>query len=352
MFNVGDTVICIEEAYDLTLGKEYVVQPRSNPNKAYINIESDKGKISGYYPARFKKKEKEKIMTPLLIQDGKTYLTAGGYVVKINNYLHASKDTSPGVNKDGQNVNKVREGYDHGWLYRQDGTIDLSYEWNDKLRIIEELPSDFKIPPLPEGYQWAGGYPQYRLPISEETFLAKPTFGIQYYLKENKYLNDPIEHRRFIVEKINANTIAERIEKIAKSLPEAPNINNKAYQTAKAQYCQDIDVVSVVTPIQSPISKEEIKMSDVVKFSTVKNVGVASAKFAGRLAWRSLNYCLFEPVKEVAVRLMRTARYVALTGAVVGGVYAYNYPEAAKDTLYKCLPKISISVESPEIIKS
>ena len=64
------------------------------------------------------------------------------------------------------------------------------------------------------------------------------------------------------------------------------------------------------------------------------------------------NYWLIQPTKEVATRVMRTVRYVVLAGIVSGGVYAYNNPEAAKTTLYKCLPKISISVESPEIIKS
>jgi hypothetical protein len=45
-------------------------------------------------------------------------------------------------------------------------------------------------------------------------------------------------------------------------------------------------------------------------------------------------------------------RYVTLGAGIVGGIYAYNNPEAAKETFKKCLPKIEFKVEAPEIIKS
>ena len=104
----------------------------------------------------------------------------------------------------------------------------------------------------------------------------------------------------------------------------------------------------------NPVKKEEEVMStnDVVSFETAKNVAVGTAKFAGRMGWRALNYWLFEPTKEVTTKIMRAVRYVTLGTALVGGIYAYNNPESAKEFGKSLLPKISISFEKPEIFKS
>lgn len=92
------------------------------------------------------------------------------------------------------------------------------------------------------------------------------------------------------------------------------------------------------------IKKEEVTMEKETAIKVVTGV----AKFAGKWGWRTVNYWAFEPVTEVATRIMRAVRYVTLTGAIVGGVYAYNNPEKAVDLFKSCLPKITI--ESPEIM--
>lgn len=99
---------------------------------------------------------------------GKTYLTAGGYVVEIiNDELHSSERTAPGVtaginSRTCLEINKdPTNSYKDGWYYEPNGTVQgLTEEWTEKLRIVEELP--FPIPKLPEGYEWADGYPQFR----------------------------------------------------------------------------------------------------------------------------------------------------------------------------------------------
>ena len=92
--------------------------------------------------------------------------------------------------------------------------------------------------------------------------------------------------------------------------------------------------------------KEEVT----VEKATAIKVATGVAKFAGKWGWRTVNYWGFQPITEVATRIMRAVRYVTLTGAIVGGVYAYNNPEKAVDLFKSCLPKITI--ESPEILKS
>jgi hypothetical protein len=94
------------------------------------------------------------------------------------------------------------------------------------------------------------------------------------------------------------------------------------------------------------IKKEEVA----VEKETAVKIVTGVAKFAGKWGWRTVNYWGFQPVTEVATRILRAVRYVTLTGAIVGGVYAYNNPEKAADLFKSCLPKITI--ESPEIMKS
>jgi hypothetical protein len=93
------------------------------------------------------------------------------------------------------------------------------------------------------------------------------------------------------------------------------------------------------------IKKEEVAVEKETAIKIVTGV----AKFVGKWGWRTVNYWAFQPVTEVATRILRAVRYVTLTGAIVGGVYAYNNPEKAADLLKSCMPKITI--ESPEIMK-
>lgn len=93
------------------------------------------------------------------------------------------------------------------------------------------------------------------------------------------------------------------------------------------------------------IKKEEVTVEKETAIKIVTGV----AKFAGKWGWRTVNYWAFQPATEVATRILRAVRYVTLTGAIVGGVYAYNNPEKAVDLFKSCLPKITI--ESPEIMK-
>jgi hypothetical protein len=93
------------------------------------------------------------------------------------------------------------------------------------------------------------------------------------------------------------------------------------------------------------IKKEEVAVEKETAIKIVTGV----AKFVGKWGWRTVNYWGFQPITEVATRILRAVRYVTLTGAIVGGVYAYNNPEKAMDLFKSCLPKITI--ESPEIMK-
>lgn len=119
---------------------------------------------------------------------------------------------------------------------------------------------------------------------------------------------------------------------------------SKSEVDKKLKECNDSSATSVV---DVPSSKKEEGSS--MQKETAVNVATSVAKFVGKWGWRAVNYWAFEPVTEVATKVMRAVRYVTLTGAIVGGVYAYNNPEKAADLIKSCLPKIT--VEAPEIMR-
>jgi hypothetical protein len=95
------------------------------------------------------------------LEDGKTYLTAGGYIVTIieNEYGEfCSNKPNPGVNSCGSSCSKYNN-EKYGWVWEHDGTIGgLTPEWTEKLRIVRE----FDLPEIPEGYEFADEYPMCR----------------------------------------------------------------------------------------------------------------------------------------------------------------------------------------------
>jgi hypothetical protein len=103
---------------------------------------------------------------------------------------------------------------------------------------------------------------------------------------------------------------------------------------------------------QTPVSEKKEEVMSVIKAEDVVKVTKATGGFVGRMSLKALNYWVAEPIKEVATKVMRGVRYVTLGAGIVGGIYTYNNPEAAKETFKKCLPKIEIKVEAPEIMNS
>lgn len=150
------------------------------------------------------------------LEVGKYYVTRGGYVVHIienpNIYFYASIESSPGVTKDGLSVRKnntIRPlGLNKfGWTYDQYGVIlGLNSEWQEKLTIVEELPCPFPEK-LPEGYRWAGGFPQFRKPEKDEIYLSN---SLLYVLVLRNSYSSPVNTiysgKRFILESVPMST--------------------------------------------------------------------------------------------------------------------------------------------------
>lgn len=179
MFSEGSVVICNgndKGQLSLTIGTEYVVLSAYTSN---VKIKNDIGHEAWYNSSRFTQKSAAPVKQ-IKLEVGKTYLTAGGYVVHItamspfhDNY-YSTIECSPGFNAGCNTIQKVssdREGdfRRYGWAYKPDGTIYLGNEWSEKLRIIEEFP---KLKPAPQGFRYAGGFPQARPPKQNEWYMS------------------------------------------------------------------------------------------------------------------------------------------------------------------------------------
>jgi hypothetical protein len=87
-----------------------------------------------------------------------TYLTAGGYVLRLTEDGHMLRGplSGPGVNIHGKNTKE----YGTGWVWYNDGSINLSPEWSESLRLVKEFTDP--IPDAPKGYRHKDGFPQFR----------------------------------------------------------------------------------------------------------------------------------------------------------------------------------------------
>lgn len=182
MFNKNDVIVCrdnVAGSLGITINKEYIVLDSWSTGVKIIN---DDGKAESYLFHRFTLKKPVPAAKQIKLEVGKTYLTAGGYVVHITamkpvsgNQYYTTIECSPGFNCDGKTIQDVlsscRKGEykKYGWQYQSDGTIFLGNEWTEKLRITEEFS---KLKPAPKGFRYAGGFPQARPPKKGEFYMC------------------------------------------------------------------------------------------------------------------------------------------------------------------------------------
>ena len=94
-----------------------------------------------------------------------------------------------------------------------------------------------------------------------------------------------------------------------------------------------------LTPIKQKESKDMDKICKTI----------ASKTFS--LAKSQANHWLIEPTTNILKVVMWSVRYVILCSGVTAAIYGYNNPEQAKDLAYSMMPKVSFSVEAPDILK-
>jgi hypothetical protein len=287
-----------------------------------------------------------------------TWLTAGGYVVELAEDRYATQETSPGTYKkrgciEWNHINK------HGWFYDKSGFVDgLDDDWSEKLRLVEKL--SFSLPELPSGYQWAGGYPQFRTPQIGEEFLGMrgdSSFDSKIYSTGTaaKVLNG----RRLIV------------EKITKPIPfvgpgQYELMNGQIVNLNLTRHCLRSDKIysknSLVFDWRWELNgtikglsfddHSHLYLRKVLKLETSVPISLPAIETTkSSLLSRTTKYFIVEPAKSIYRVAKETAgHFVFLTAITAGGYACYN-PSGVAAFIKSCIPHVSISVEKPEVLK-
>jgi hypothetical protein len=105
------------------------------------------------------------------------------------------------------------------------------------------------------------------------------------------------------------------------------------------------------TPCSVQKEKGEEMINTSVPAATAVDVAKKVGGTAARLTGRMINYWLIEPAWKVTQRVLWSVRYVVLGSTVALGAYGWHNPDGAKSVVKSLVPKISIKVEAPEILK-
>jgi hypothetical protein len=87
------------------------------------------------------------------------------------------------------------------------------------------------------------------------------------------------------------------------------------------------------------------------RLSQLISIVVLVGSFVVRWSGKLTNYWLIEPAFNVAQRILWSVRYVVMSGAVVMTIYGYMNPESAVSIIKSLIPKVSVSISAPEILK-
>lgn len=105
------------------------------------------------------------------------------------------------------------------------------------------------------------------------------------------------------------------------------------------------------TPCSGQKEKGEEMINTSAPVATAVDVTKKVGGTAARLTGRMINYWLIEPAWKVTQRVLWSVRYVVLGSTVALGAYGWHNPDGAKSIVKSLVPKISIKVEAPEILK-
>lgn len=174
------------------------------------------------------------------LEVGKTYLTAGGYIIPIvkneMSLFYTTLECSPGENK----YSRKRGNGEDGWAWNRDESISgLSPEWIKKLTIVKELP--FPLPKPPAGYQYKGGFPQLKKVEKGDTYLTSHSSDVND-LPSNRYGQ---ENSGACEESFGFPSLRLMLERIpAQTKPTPPKIDDEWVAQDKVPYRPGIDEVN------------------------------------------------------------------------------------------------------------
>ena len=308
---------------------------------------------------------------------GKTYLTKGRWLVRINSsvdhYVALDKRTSPGLTNRGRTVYEFYEFKDgdmDGWVLT--GNKPLNIDISDELEIVSEYTDKLnpEFPDPPKGYKWKHGFPKLTEVVNREPYVNQ--YASNYVAnscgigssktwlclvsepeKSISPTKESIEKLRSIIESgSNGGTLdlvwgPEILEELT-STDKQEIVKNGWCGTAdwKLSFVKDARW-DVLTRAMNVLNSGFKKKEEVMKKETATKV----AKSVGSFAWKTVNYWLLEPATAWGKKAMSSVRHVVFAGLIFGSFCAYMNPQKTMTVVKSCLPKISVSVEAPEIVR-
>lgn len=161
------------------------------------------------------------------------------------------------------------------------------------------------------------------------------------------------EQPKRIVAKVTNNylTRGQSYEVVGYYIPAAESfkvkLGDNGYALSFRSDCFESDIsLSDVTNVDGATSTKENEMK---KETAVKAASVVG-KFVAGWGFRALNYWAIEPAVNIARPILSSVRYAGFLAAISMIGYGMYNPQAVKDAAYSCIPKISFSIEAPEIL--
>jgi hypothetical protein len=293
----------------------------------------------------------EQPTVPKKLEVGKVYLTKGGWLVRVNSIRNEQEffldvRTSPG-HCNGATAKDLRENFQYrrktndGWVTTTSiGTIPAGVcvdGKHDGLRIISEYTDKLnpEFPDPPNGYKWKHGFPKVTAVAAGEPYVNQYSNNHVAWACENR--DDAL--RLCLVP-------AEPEKQEPKPSQEA--VNKLKDIIASNSGGGTVDIVWGADFSGNCVSEDfSNKKEEVMK----KETAIAASKAVGSFAWKTVNYLFLETATEIGKRIGRSIRYAVFFGTVSTVAGMYFAPDTTKGFIKSCLPKVSISVDAPDIVK-
>lgn len=316
------------------------------------------------------------------LETNKYYVTKAGYVVffakKTYSLFTAHKKFSPGVNTSNGSTSNNLSFPEDGWFWTEDCNIyGLDKDWNDKLTIVGELPCKFPDK-LPEGYQWAGGFPQFRNVKIGEYYLTVDGHGNPFNIYTCTGVgvfgfpnSSVLGGKRFIVESttqqvespIQADntsqqyTVAKESMGSPRNIPSLPfgyefTANPPEYRLPKkgelymVSGCTSIGTASYdyamykcfIIKKKASVELEIPQINEAPLFEKPDFIKMGDVKPSANL----FAYWVTEPIVNMITFGKRSFRYVVMLSVISGAGYTAYNPQVVKKSIEKCIPKVNI----------
>lgn len=398
-FWTGQEIICNEKGLSLlTYNKAYtVLETNTLSSGFYVKVKGDKGVINQFLSSRFRVTDVTKSQVadttklqaaapaitnlcveveqpPIAKKDTKMF-PVGSFVkitdisncgkVKLNEVfevLYSNNSLTEIKNKDGINLGvfdtwrfvAAKSPVDETKITQQDTKMFSNKFQNGQTVICNEYESTKGRLTIGKGYVVIGNDPTNNGGHVDmiqliNNFGDKEWFFVYRFSAATAENTTVAEQPKRIVAKVTNNylTKGQSYEVVDDGDGTTVIVGPNGCSLCFMDDCFESDIsLSDVTNVDGATGTKENEM----KKETAVKVASVVGKFVAGWGFRALNYWAIEPAVNIARPILSSVRYAGFLAAISMIGYGMYNPQAVKDAAYSCIPKISFSIEAPEIL--